>query len=185
MRPFSTRGPLHSSPVQQGAGRGLACSGRSPASQSFCAWTHIQDPVGQLLCHSRGVPGPSLSSQAPHQGLMTHFHGGPRECLGSRQHSCSKSHTRSFCLGSQPPQGRLVLLGQEPEARAKRLHQNLCESLVVSGRGLPSERPTAIPSPVGAPGWPSPSYLLQLGRVWAGPEGGTVRWRRQAPHLAP
>lgn len=101
--PLHQPGCLHSSPVRQGAARGPPCSGRFLASQS-CAWTHIQDLAGQLLCHSRAVPGPSLSSPAPHQGLATYFHGVPRECLGSRQRSCSKSHTQ-FLFGVTAPSG--------------------------------------------------------------------------------
>ncbi|XP_007187775.2 myosin regulatory light chain 2, atrial isoform isoform X2 [Balaenoptera acutorostrata] len=46
-----------------------------------------------------------------------------------------------------------------PEARAKHLHQNLWESPGVSGQRPSSEPPTALPSPVGAPGQP-PAPLL-------------------------
>lgn len=65
------------------------------------------------------------------------------------------------------------------EVRAKHLHQNLWESLGVSGQRPTSVPPTALPSPVGAPGQPCARCPLELDRFWAGPAGGTVRGGEQ------
>lgn len=136
-----------------GGSQGPALLWKVPCFPVLCAWTHIKDLVRQLLCHSRGVPGPSLSSQAPRQGLVTHFHGAPRECLGSRQRSCSKSHTRSFCLGSQPCAPWSGARGQSQASSPKPLR--------ISGGLRPGTTLRTTHCPPKPSGGPGPA-LLQL-----------------------
>ena len=91
---------------------------------------------------------------------MTHFRGDPRGCLGSRQCSVLQKHHMEALFGVTASSGLPSAPRSEgPEARAKHLHQNLWESPGVSGQRPSSEPPTALPSPVGAPGQP-PAPLL-------------------------
>lgn len=59
--------------------------------------------------------GPSLCSEAPQEGLGTHFPGGHRGCSGPGSAPCSNSITCKFSSGSPLAQGCLLPLGQRGE----------------------------------------------------------------------
>ena len=91
-----------------------SCSGRSPAPQPLSA-LGPQAAERLLLWHSGGRPGPSLCSGAPQEGLGTHFHGGHRGCLGSRQCSVLQQHHMQVLIGVAISSGLPFAPGQRVE----------------------------------------------------------------------
>lgn len=117
---------------------------------------------------------------------MTHFHGDPGGCSGSRQCSVLQKHPMEALFGVTASSGLASAPWSEgPEAGAKHLQQNLWESPGVSGQRPSSEPPTALPSPVGAPGHP-PHHCCPLGLsgFWAGTAGRTVTWGYRGPSFS-
>lgn len=114
----------------------------------FLPWTHRE------LRGCCSGTGPSLCSEAPQEGLGTHFPGGHRGCSGPGSAPCSNSITCKFSSGSPLAQGCLLPLGQRGERPGPSvLTLGNPWGGRVSGQRPSSEPLTPFPSPAVPVAW--------------------------------